>query len=95
MSAPLPARHGETMRIFSPAPHVLAFYDGRVAGDTLPAESPTWLDWAYGLGTSSFAIVDGDEALAYRSCRWQRSLPGLRHYRPRVDGARPGGRSRR
>ncbi|WP_284945027.1 MBL fold metallo-hydrolase [Acidisoma cladoniae] len=65
MSAHHPARHGETMRIFSPAPHVLAFYDGRVAGDTLPAESPTWLDWAYGLGTSSFAIVDGDEALVY------------------------------
>jgi cyclase len=65
MPASLPARNGETMRIFAPAPNVLAFYDGRGEGATLPAEAPTWLDYAYCLGTSSFAIVDGDEALVY------------------------------
>ena len=31
----------------------------------LPAEAPTWLDYAYCLGLCSFAIVDGAEALVY------------------------------
>jgi cyclase len=64
MSAPFPALRGETMRIFRAAPNVLVFFDGRVAGQP-HAEVPTWLDYAYGLGTSSFAIVDGSDALVY------------------------------
>lgn len=64
MSASLPARHGKTLRIFAPAPHVLAFYDGRFPGDHLP-DAPNWEDWAYCLGLCSFAIVDGGEALLY------------------------------
>jgi len=53
------------MRTLSPAPGVLAFYDGRVEGYRF-APRPSWIDeGALGLGTASFAIVDGAEALVY------------------------------
>jgi cyclase len=53
------------MRIFRPAPCILAFYDGRMADHGLGAATPTWLDYAYSLGTCSFAVVDENEALVY------------------------------
>jgi cyclase len=53
------------LRTLRPAPGVLAFYDGRVEGYRF-APRPNWIDeGALSLGTASFAIVDGAEALAY------------------------------
>lgn len=65
----MPARpNGSTatrLRTLSPAPGVLAFYDGRVEGYRF-APRPNWIDeGALALGTASFAIVDGAEALVY------------------------------
>ena len=52
-------------RLLHPAPGVLAFYDGRVAGHSFAAE-PNWVDeGALALGIASYAIVDGAEALVY------------------------------
>jgi glyoxylase-like metal-dependent hydrolase (beta-lactamase superfamily II) len=57
---------GSTMRVFQPAANVLAFYDGRVEGVRAHSEKSNWLDdGAYSLGISSYAIVDGREALVY------------------------------
>lgn len=57
---------GSTMRVLEPAPGVLAFYDGRVRGARVHGEEPNWLDdGAYELGTASYAIVDGEEAIVY------------------------------
>jgi cyclase len=53
------------LRILRPAPGLLAFYDGRVPGYRF-APRPNWIDeGALALGTASFAIVEGDEALVY------------------------------
>jgi len=53
------------MRILRPAPGVLAFYDGRVDGYRF-SPRPSWIDeGALGLGTASFAVVEGEEALVY------------------------------
>lgn len=53
------------MRILRPAPHIWAFYDGRVAGYRF-AHGPNWVDdGALSLGIASYAIVDGAEALIY------------------------------
>jgi cyclase len=57
---------GSTMRMLRPAPNVLAFYDGRIAGARTFAATPNWVDdGAYELGVASYAVVDGDEALVY------------------------------
>lgn len=57
---------GSTMRVFNPYPGVLAFYDGRIPGKRLHGAEPNWLDdGAYSLGTASYAIIDGGEALVY------------------------------
>ena len=53
------------LRTLRPAPGVLAFYDGRVEGYRFAAE-PNWVDeGALSLGTASFAVVEGEEALVY------------------------------
>jgi cyclase len=53
------------LRVLRPAPGVLAFYDGRVEGYRF-APRPNWIDeGALGLGTASFAVVEGTEALVY------------------------------
>jgi cyclase len=53
------------VRVLEPAAGVLAFYDGRLDGHRYGAE-PNWVDaGAISLGTASFAIVDGGEALVY------------------------------
>jgi glyoxylase-like metal-dependent hydrolase (beta-lactamase superfamily II) len=52
-------------RILEPAPGVLAFYEGRVAGRRFAPE-PNWVDeGALGLGIAGYAILDGEEALVY------------------------------
>jgi glyoxylase-like metal-dependent hydrolase (beta-lactamase superfamily II) len=54
------------MRIFEPAPNVLAFYDGRPVDGELAGPPLTWVeDGALSLGIASYAIFDGDEALIY------------------------------
>jgi cyclase len=53
------------LRILHPAPGVLAFYDGRVEGYRF-APRPNWIDeGALALGTASFAVIEGEEALVY------------------------------
>ncbi|MDA7966633.1 MBL fold metallo-hydrolase [Ruegeria sp.] len=55
-----------TMRILEPAPHILAFYDGRIPKRRLHSEEANWLDdGAYSLGIASYALFDGDEGLVY------------------------------
>ena len=62
----LPAVSTATLRVLRPAPHVLAFYDGRIDGKRLFSAEPNWLDdGAYGLGVATYAIVSGAEALVY------------------------------
>jgi glyoxylase-like metal-dependent hydrolase (beta-lactamase superfamily II) len=57
---------GSTMRVFWAAPHILAFYDGRIPGVRAWSEAPNWLDdGAFTLGLASYAIIDGGEALVY------------------------------
>jgi len=57
---------GSTMRIIRPAPHVIGFYDGRIAGVRAYSDRPNWLDdGAFTLGICSYAIVEGPEALVY------------------------------
>ena len=64
---------GSTMRVLHPAPNVLAFYDGRIEGVRAWSDAPNWLDdGAYGLGTCSYAILDGPDALVYDT---QMSIP--------------------
>lgn len=54
-----------TLRILTPAPGILAFYDGRVPGHRfLPG--PNWVDdGAIELGIASYAILGGTHALIY------------------------------
>ena len=53
------------MRVLHPAPHVLAFYDGRIPGHRF-APGPNWVDdGALSLGIASYALVDRGEALIY------------------------------
>ncbi|MGL4397502.1 MAG: MBL fold metallo-hydrolase [Hyphomicrobium sp.] len=53
------------LRILTPHPNILAFYDGRVDGFRV-AETPNWIDdGAIGLGIASYAIIDGPDALVY------------------------------
>jgi cyclase len=53
------------LRILRPAPGILAFYDGRVEGYRF-APRPNWIDeGGLSLGTASFALVAGTDALVY------------------------------
>jgi glyoxylase-like metal-dependent hydrolase (beta-lactamase superfamily II) len=57
---------GSSMRIVQPFEHILAFYDGRISGLRVHAERPNWLDnGAFSLGTASFAVIDGPDAIVY------------------------------
>ena len=54
-----------TLRTLEPAANILAFYAGRVPGESFSSE-PNWVDdGAISLGTASYAIIDGHEALVY------------------------------
>ena len=59
MTAPVPV----DLQVFRPAPHILAFYAGRP--DSPYASPRNWQEMGYALGTCSYAIVSGDEALIY------------------------------
>ncbi|MGQ0672355.1 MAG: MBL fold metallo-hydrolase [Hyphomicrobium sp.] len=53
------------MRVLTPYPHVMAFYDGRIAGHRF-AEGPNWIDdGALSLGIASYAIRIGREAIVF------------------------------
>ena len=53
------------LRVLEPAPGILAFYDGRVAGQRF-AVGPNWVDdGALSLGVASYAVISGDQALVY------------------------------
>ncbi|RFB80234.1 MBL fold metallo-hydrolase [Methylovirgula sp. 4M-Z18] len=55
-----------TLRVLEPYPGIFTYYDGRIDGKRLHSEGPNWLDdGAFSLGTASYAIVDGAEALVY------------------------------
>ncbi len=55
-----------TMRICRPWPGIIAFYDGRITGRRLYSEQENWLDdGAFSLGTATFAIYQGHEAVVY------------------------------
>jgi cyclase len=52
-------------RVLEPAPGILAFYEGRIAGHRFDPE-PNWVDeGALGLGIAGYAILDSEEALVY------------------------------
>lgn len=74
---------GSTLRVFHPAPNVLAFYDGRIEGQRAYSTRPNWLDdGAYTLGICSFAIVNGKSALVYDT---HISLPHARAIRTKLE----------
>lgn len=53
------------LRVLNPEPGLYAYYDGRVPGYRF-MEAPNWVDeGAISLGTASYALVAGDEALVY------------------------------
>ena len=55
------------LRILEPHPGILAFYDGRVAGQRFAA-GDNWVDdGALSLGIASYAVISGDETLVYDS----------------------------
>ncbi|WP_284162756.1 MBL fold metallo-hydrolase [Frigidibacter sp. SD6-1] len=55
------------LRVLNPEPGLYAYYDGRVPGYRF-IEAPNWVDeGAISLGTASYALVAGDEALVYDS----------------------------
>jgi len=57
---------GDTLRILRPLPYLYAFYDGRMEGVRAWSPKPNWLDdGAFTLGITSYAVVDGDEALLF------------------------------
>ena len=53
------------LRVLEPVPGVLAFYDGRVAGQRFAAHDNWVDDGALSLGIASYAVISGDEALIY------------------------------
>ena len=73
-----------TLRILQPYPGIFAYYDGRISGKRLHAETANWLDdGAYSLGVASYAIVDGHEALIYDT---HISLDHARAIRAHLEG---------
>lgn len=71
------------MRVFEPAPGILAFYDGRVTGKRLWSDAPNWLDdGAYSLGTAVYVLIDGAQALVYDSAM---SLAHARAIRAEIE----------
>lgn len=57
---------GSTMQVLQPYPNIFAFYDGRIPGIRAHSAGPNWLDdGAFTLGTASFAVVEGAEAIVY------------------------------
>ncbi|TCT04675.1 MBL fold metallo-hydrolase [Aquabacter spiritensis] len=62
----MPPALGDTLRVLRPAPHIRAFYDGRVPGVRLHSAAPNWLDdGAYEAGIASYAVINAGSALIY------------------------------
>jgi cyclase len=75
---------GSDMRVVQPYRHVLAFYDGRIPELRVHSDQPNWLDnGAFGLGTASFAIIDGPAALVYDT---HMSIPHAQLVRDHLEG---------
>lgn len=75
---------GSEMGVVQPCRHILAFYDGRIPGLRVHSDQPNWLDdGAFGLGTVSFAIVDGTSALVYDT---HMSIPHAQLVRDHLEG---------
>ncbi|MEM7210683.1 MAG: MBL fold metallo-hydrolase [Pseudomonadota bacterium] len=71
------------MRLLRPASGVLGFYDGRIEGLRLHGSQPNWLDdGGFTLGTCSYAIFSGAEALVYDT---HMSLDHARWIRERLE----------
>ncbi len=69
-----------TLRVLEPAPHILAFYDGRITGVRLHSQKLNWLDdGAYSLGFASYAIIDQGEALVYDTSISIEHAQAIRH----------------
>ena len=82
------AESGSTLRELHPAENVVTFYDGRIAGRRIFSPQPNWVDdGAYELGTASYALVVGAEALVYDA---NMTLAHARRIRRRLEelGAR-------
>ena len=67
MNDPFAAEVGSTLRELHPAENIVAFYDGRIPGHRIFSPEPNWVDdGAYELlGTASYALVAGTDALVY------------------------------
>lgn len=73
----------KTLRILTPAPGVLAYYDGRIPGHRF-MPGPNWVDeGALELGIASYAIHDGNHALIYDT---HVSLDHARSVRNHLEG---------
>lgn len=71
------------MRLLRPMPDVLGFYDGRIDGLRLHGPQENWLDdGGFTLGTCSYAVVSGTEALVYDT---HMSLDHARRIRTAVE----------
>lgn len=56
----------DTLRVVDLGPHLIGFYDGRVAGKRAFSAEPNWLDdGGFALGICSYAIHSGQHALVY------------------------------
>ncbi|WP_413723190.1 MBL fold metallo-hydrolase [Sodalis sp. RH24] len=55
-----------TLRVCRPWPGIMAFYDGRIPHKRLYGAQANWLDdGAFSLGTATYAIIAGHEAVVY------------------------------
>lgn len=56
----------DTLRIVDISAHLIAFYDGRIAGRRAYGDQPNWIDeGGYALGICSYAVHDGHDAIVY------------------------------
>jgi glyoxylase-like metal-dependent hydrolase (beta-lactamase superfamily II) len=54
-----------TLRLYEPAPGILAWYDGRIPGHRWSPD-PNWVDWgAMSVGVAAYAVIGGNEAVVY------------------------------
>jgi len=69
-----------TMRVCMPWPGIMAFYDGRIENKRLYSQEANWLDdGAYSLGTATYVIYQGIEAVVYDTHMSLRHAAFIRH----------------
>ena len=79
----------EHLRVFRPYSFVYCFYDGRIPNVRLHSEDENWLDdGGYSLGTASYAIVDGDDALIYDTHLTRAHARKIREFIEALKGGR-------